>query len=208
MQSTFLITLIPLLVPLVTCTKDGGQSEIYRHQDDKGLYKFGYKIKDPWGSQFHKEHGDPWVKRGSYGLKLADGRERIVKYVADKHGFRAKIITNEPGTTSLDSADAIVNGADDKGHSHSYIPSGHKKDNYHGEHYNGQVLDHPLHPHLPVLVDHPPSPHHDHHELPVKHVENKKQDHKNEQQNYNSIEEAVEQEVMKNVQDITKVLKS
>lgn len=47
-----------------------------------------------------------------YGLKDKDGRARLVKYVADKNGFRASIKTNEPGTSSEDAADATYNGAD------------------------------------------------------------------------------------------------
>ena len=35
---------------------------------------------------------------GSYGLRDADGRIRTVNYVADAHGYRASISTNEPGT--------------------------------------------------------------------------------------------------------------
>src|SRR6218665_3596097 len=35
---------------------------------------------------------------GSYGLSDADGRVRTVNYVADEHGYRASISTNEPGT--------------------------------------------------------------------------------------------------------------
>ena len=35
---------------------------------------------------------------GSYGLRDADGRMRVVNYVADALGFRASVSTNEPGT--------------------------------------------------------------------------------------------------------------
>ena len=34
---------------------------------------------------------------GSYGLRDADGRVRVVNYVADALGFRASVSTNEPG---------------------------------------------------------------------------------------------------------------
>ena len=35
---------------------------------------------------------------GSYGLRDADGRMRVVSYVADALGYRASVSTNEPGT--------------------------------------------------------------------------------------------------------------
>ena len=122
----------------------GGYSNIYRKQDDYGNYAFGYHIKDPWGAtNFRKESGDAWGnKRGSYGLKDVDGRERIVKYVADKGGFRAKIQTNEPGTSSLDSADAVYNGPDHHGYSHSHILSGHRKHHEWGHHHKHHEKDH------------------------------------------------------------------
>ena len=34
---------------------------------------------------------------GSYGLRDADGRVRVVNYVADALGYRASVSTNEPG---------------------------------------------------------------------------------------------------------------
>jgi hypothetical protein len=83
-----------------------------------GNYKFGYDITDGWGAKNSRhEEGDAWGnKHGEYTLKDVDGRERKVQYVADKKGFRAKIKTNEPGTGSVDAADAIYNGADPHGH--------------------------------------------------------------------------------------------
>ena len=81
---------------------------------DHGNYNFGYDIKRPSGaSNFRKESGDAHGNKvGSYGLVDIDGRQRIVSYVADEHGFRAKIDTNEPGTGNKDAADTIINGAD------------------------------------------------------------------------------------------------
>jgi hypothetical protein len=43
-------------------------------------------------------------KKGSYGYTDAHGIYRKVDYIADEHGFRAKISTNEPGTASDDPA--------------------------------------------------------------------------------------------------------
>lgn len=113
---------------------DGGHSTIHRHQDTSGKYDFGYHINDPWGSaNYREESGDGWGNvHGSYGLKLADGRQRTVNYVADKSGFRVKLDSNEPSVGSVDSADAIYNGADPHGHSHTHVPSGHK-----GGHHEG-----------------------------------------------------------------------
>lgn len=48
------------------------------------------------------------VVRGSYSLATRDGIKRVVTYVADQHGFRAHVDTNEPGTESKSSADASV----------------------------------------------------------------------------------------------------
>lgn len=36
-------------------------------------------------------------KIGSYGLRIGDGRVRVVNYVADQNGFRADVLSNEPG---------------------------------------------------------------------------------------------------------------
>lgn len=36
--------------------------------------------------------------KGSYGYKDKHGLFREVTYIADKHGFRAHVKTNEPGT--------------------------------------------------------------------------------------------------------------
>lgn len=40
---------------------------------------------------------------GSYGLRVGDGRVRVVNYVADENGFRADVISNEPGVESQSS---------------------------------------------------------------------------------------------------------
>lgn len=51
-------------------------------------------------------------KKGSYGYTDAHGIYRKVDYIADEHGFRAKISTNEPGTESADPANVSQNPAD------------------------------------------------------------------------------------------------
>ncbi|CAG2182326.1 unnamed protein product [Oppiella nova] len=93
---------------------------------DHGNYAFGYQIKDPWGaSNSREESGDAHGgKTGSYSLQDSDGRSRTVKYWADKSGFRAKIMSNEPSVISHEAADASYSGSDGgKGHgggSYSY----------------------------------------------------------------------------------------
>ncbi|KAL1484570.1 hypothetical protein MTO96_032525 [Rhipicephalus appendiculatus] len=74
-------------------------------------YNFGYDSTDEFGTQlFHKEQGDASnAKTGAYGYRDANGIFRTVKYVADANGFRATVDTNEPGTASGASADAVFN---------------------------------------------------------------------------------------------------
>ncbi|CAN7988560.1 unnamed protein product, partial [Ixodes hexagonus] len=80
-------------------------------QDDvHGNYDFGYEEKHTSGGSFRQETGDAYGRKyGSYGLTDADGRVRIVKYVADEHGFRATITTNEPGTAPSTPAGVSIN---------------------------------------------------------------------------------------------------
>ncbi|XP_053214707.1 cuticle protein 16.8-like [Panonychus citri] len=78
---------------------------LYEHKPQP--YSFGYDINDGYGNKNHKqEEGDEYgAKRGSYGYTDAHGIYRKVDYVADKHGFRATVSTNEPGTAPKDPAD-------------------------------------------------------------------------------------------------------
>lgn len=75
-----------------------GSSVSSRVEDGLGNYKFGYKENHATGGTFRSEAGNPHGVHGSYGLTDIDGRSRVVHYVADGHGFRASIKTNEPGT--------------------------------------------------------------------------------------------------------------
>ncbi|XP_064467498.1 cuticle protein 14-like [Ornithodoros turicata] len=89
----------------------GGYSHQHRHQDDHGHYKFGYDIVNHYGAKNGRwEAGSAYGPVvGSYYLGDIDGRHRTVNYVADKHGFRAIVKTNEPGTkTSLPAAAPYV----------------------------------------------------------------------------------------------------
>jgi len=86
-----------------------GASTQYRSQDGLGNYAFGYNEGHHSGSTFRKETGSHGVVAGSYGLADADGRQRVVNYVADAAGFRADIKTNEPGVEPKDPAHAAIN---------------------------------------------------------------------------------------------------
>ncbi|XP_042150169.1 cuticle protein 10.9, partial [Ixodes scapularis] len=72
-------------------------------------YSFGYDTVDEYGNkQFRNEQSDSNnVKTGSYGYTDAHGLYRRVNYVADAHGYRATVSTNEPGTKAGASADAV-----------------------------------------------------------------------------------------------------
>ncbi|XP_035211420.1 cuticle protein 14-like [Stegodyphus dumicola] len=89
-----------------------GASSQYRSQDSLGGYNFGYDEGHLSGGSFRKESGDGHGNvAGSYGLRDADGRVRVVNYVADAAGFRAEIKSNEPGVEPKDPAHASINKA-------------------------------------------------------------------------------------------------
>ncbi|KAM7282463.1 hypothetical protein ISCGN_002613 [Ixodes scapularis] len=73
--------------------------------------KFGYNIVDNYGNhQSRHEVSDAHNRRvGSYSFTDAHGRARKVSYVADGHGFRAVVHTNEPGTAASRPAAAAYN---------------------------------------------------------------------------------------------------
>ncbi|GFS67673.1 adult-specific rigid cuticular protein 15.7 [Trichonephila clavipes] len=87
-----------------------GVSNSARSQDAFGNYAFGYGIKDGLGaSNSRSEVGDGYGnKKGSYTIADIDGRARRVDYVADAHGFRASVKTNEPGTAASAPAAALI----------------------------------------------------------------------------------------------------
>ncbi|XP_055941791.1 adult-specific rigid cuticular protein 15.7-like [Argiope bruennichi] len=87
-----------------------GVSTSARSQDVFGNYAFNYGIQDGLGatnsrSEVGDAHGN---KKGSYTIADIDGRARRVDYVADGHGFRATVKTNEPGTAASAPAAALV----------------------------------------------------------------------------------------------------
>lgn len=82
------------------------------HLQNFGNYAFGYNEGHLTGGTFRRETGDGHGNvAGSYGLRDADGRLRIVNYVADAAGFRADIKTNEPGVEPKDPAHTAINKA-------------------------------------------------------------------------------------------------
>ncbi|XP_054168626.1 uncharacterized protein LOC128965872 [Oppia nitens] len=72
------------------------------YKETPSPYSFGYTVDDGYGNKNHKtEEGDAYGnKKGSYGYTDAYGVYRKVDYIADEHGFRASISTNEPGVGS------------------------------------------------------------------------------------------------------------
>lgn len=72
-------------------------------------YSFGYHVDDGYSAQHRQEKSDgAGSVQGSYGYMDAKGHYRQVEYVADKRGFRAKVLTNEPGTASKNPAHVNV----------------------------------------------------------------------------------------------------
>ena len=67
---------------------------------------------------------------------------RVVHYKADKKGFRAVIKTNEPGTSSEDSAHAIYNGPDEHWGSKSHVESGSHGGWHHEKKHHEEKHDH------------------------------------------------------------------
>lgn len=131
-----------------------GHHHHHEHHDDHHHghfqpYGFGYDVNDGWGNtQYRHEKGTgPWEVKGSYGYKDAHGIHRHVDYVADKHGFRAHVRTNEPGTAPKDPAavkmDANPHPAPHHhhGHGHGHGHGGH----YHTKHHESSHGHHPNH---------------------------------------------------------------
>lgn len=61
-------------------------------------------MKDALSDQFREEVSDGVAVKGSYGFADARGIRRRVNYIADVAGFRADVLTNEPGTANQNPA--------------------------------------------------------------------------------------------------------
>ncbi|XP_064488469.1 calphotin-like [Ornithodoros turicata] len=95
---------------VVATAVESGHSNTHRSQDLAGNYNFGYTEAHTSGGSSRQESGDAFGNKvGSYSLHDADGRVRVVKYVADAAGFRASVSTNEPGTAPSTPAAAGYN---------------------------------------------------------------------------------------------------
>ncbi|GBM98072.1 hypothetical protein AVEN_176939-1 [Araneus ventricosus] len=80
-----------------------------QHHGDINLhpqpYAFGYSVRDHHSEQHRQENGNGHgAVVGSYGFTDARGIARQVNYVADHAGFRARVNTNEPGTSNQNPA--------------------------------------------------------------------------------------------------------
>ncbi|UYV73579.1 hypothetical protein LAZ67_10004142 [Cordylochernes scorpioides] len=101
---------------------DGGYGGGYGYEDEHP-YKFGYDVKDEYDAEQHREEeSDGKNVRGSYGFRDPhDGRYRHVDYVADEHGFRAQVRTNEPGTANQNPADVHLQVEQQHGGRYFYL---------------------------------------------------------------------------------------
>ncbi|RWS27487.1 cuticle protein 10.9-like protein [Leptotrombidium deliense] len=63
-------------------------------------YAFEYAADGLDGKSSRKESSDGQQVTGQYTLEGPGGINRVVNYIADENGFRASILTNEPGTES------------------------------------------------------------------------------------------------------------
>jgi len=104
-----------LSVAVVVCVDasivNTGSSVVQRSDDGHGNYAFAYKEQHASGGTTRSEKGGPGWASGEYTLNDHDGRKRIVQYVADAHGYRAAIKTNEPGVDGKeDPAHVEING--------------------------------------------------------------------------------------------------
>ncbi|UYV73576.1 Transposase [Cordylochernes scorpioides] len=104
-----------LLAVGLTAAQYGGHHHGHHHDDHyhhhPHPYHFGYHVKQHGdhhhlgGTHYRKESGDGHGGvHGSYGYVDEHGVMRHVDYVADHHGFRAHVRTNEPGTANQDPA--------------------------------------------------------------------------------------------------------
>ncbi|XP_053204758.1 cuticle protein 14-like [Panonychus citri] len=92
-----------ILSSLPVAVANTGNSVQSQTQDSLGNYAFAYTENHATGGTSRKESGNPLGQVvGSYSLGIVDGRQRIVNYVADAYGFRAQVLTNEPGTAPTD----------------------------------------------------------------------------------------------------------
>lgn len=82
-----------------------------READDEkpDPYSFAFEETDEFGTKLaRQETGDAnGVVQGSYSYIDAQGLTRTVNYIADDDGFRASIVSNEPGLKNSEPAGAL-----------------------------------------------------------------------------------------------------
>ncbi|CAN7999444.1 unnamed protein product, partial [Ixodes hexagonus] len=106
------LRLLIVAIAVRVVAAESANSILHREQDDYGNYEFGFNIEGLAWDQFQRESGDALGRKmGAYGFRGADGRLRLVEYVADELGFRAKVQTNEPGTKPSRTATVMVDSA-------------------------------------------------------------------------------------------------
>ncbi|XP_022655211.1 uncharacterized transmembrane protein DDB_G0289901-like [Varroa destructor] len=105
----------------------GGHGGGWKGAEEWRPYHFGYQTHSHDATTAREEKTDEHGRvSGYYTLMTADGRSRKVSYVADEHGFRAKVDTNEPGTANEDPASAHFRSSAPKVvHSPTAHKSGH-----------------------------------------------------------------------------------
>ncbi|GIY17748.1 hypothetical protein CDAR_407001 [Caerostris darwini] len=107
-----------LLIVALSVVAFASHHEHHEHHHPQP-YKFGYEVKDHHGEQHRHEHGDGHGNvQGSYGFTDHKGIHREVHYVADHHGFRATVKTNEPGTANQDPAAVKMHSNAQHNHHH------------------------------------------------------------------------------------------
>ncbi|GIX79692.1 hypothetical protein CDAR_301641 [Caerostris darwini] len=91
-------------------TSFASKQQIEPQQYQPTPYSFGYKAEAATGGgSARSESSDASGKvTGSYTVQNEDGSVRVVEYIADENGFRAKVKTNEAGTKSDDPANVSI----------------------------------------------------------------------------------------------------
>ncbi|KAG8200534.1 hypothetical protein JTE90_000607 [Oedothorax gibbosus] len=106
-----------------------------RGKDDEvpHAYHFGYEVNDEKeGHQYrHEQKDEKGNVQGQFGYRDAKGQFRQVEYVADNHGFRARVKTNEAGVDNQNPADVELHkeeGQDFQAEYSKNVYSGHSAD--------------------------------------------------------------------------------
>ncbi|XP_035219923.1 cuticle protein 10.9-like [Stegodyphus dumicola] len=103
------VLLLASLAALASAEYGFEEAEQFEGPFEAQPYSFGYSMKNAHGEQHrHESSNGAGRVTGSYGFVDEHGIHRIVHYIADHLGFRAKIITNEPGTANQNPAGVIM----------------------------------------------------------------------------------------------------